>query len=130
MPIPSWGGSTNSPELFLLKILSLSDHHSHFWAAIFDFTTFFILPFLHRPHLFLQFGCFCVDNFIAIIIFIKQSLQIKSIDFHSIMIAVYQKFNGCVSRLGCLITVKVICCVLTLHVSEVCLCIYARPACF
>jgi len=23
----------NSPELLLLKILPLSDHHSHFWAA-------------------------------------------------------------------------------------------------
>jgi len=25
---------------WLLKILPLSDHHSHFWAATFDFTTF------------------------------------------------------------------------------------------
>ena len=32
-------------ELLLLKILPLSDHHSHFWAATFDFTTFFMLLF-------------------------------------------------------------------------------------
>ena len=51
---------TNSPELLLLKILPLSDHHSHFWAAIFDFTTVSCCFFLHGPHLFLQFGCFCV----------------------------------------------------------------------
>ena len=55
------GGNTNLPEMLLLKFLSLSDHHSHFWAATFDFTTFFMLPFLHGLHLFLQFGCFCVD---------------------------------------------------------------------
>ena len=36
---------TNSPELLLLKILPLSDHHSYFWAATFDFTTFFMLLF-------------------------------------------------------------------------------------
>jgi len=46
---------TNSPELLLLKILPLSDHHSHFWAVTFDFTTFFMLLFLHGPHLFLDF---------------------------------------------------------------------------
>jgi len=39
---------TNSPELLLLKILPISDHHSHFWAATFDFTTFFMLLFLHE----------------------------------------------------------------------------------
>ena len=42
----------HSPEMLLLKFLPLSDHHSHFWAATFDFTTFFMLPFLHGPHLF------------------------------------------------------------------------------
>jgi len=42
---PVGGGNTNSPKLLLLKILPLSDHHSHFWAATFDFTTFFMLPF-------------------------------------------------------------------------------------
>jgi len=59
---PAGGGNTNSPELLLLKILPLSDHHSHCWAATFDFTTFSCCLFLHGPHLFLQFGCFCVDN--------------------------------------------------------------------
>jgi len=37
--------AANLPELLLLKILPLSDHHSHFWAATFDFTTFFMLLF-------------------------------------------------------------------------------------
>ena len=55
-------GTQNSPKMLLLKFLPLSDHHNHFWAATFDFTTFFMLPFLHGPHLFLQFGCFCVDS--------------------------------------------------------------------
>ena len=41
-----------TPKLLSLKILSLSDHHSHFWGATFDFTNFFILPFLNEPHLF------------------------------------------------------------------------------
>jgi len=36
-------------------------YQTTFWAATFDFTTFFMLPFLYRPHLFLQFGCFCID---------------------------------------------------------------------
>jgi len=53
-------GNTNLPEL-LLKILSLSYHHSHFWAATFDFTTFFMLSFWAWATLFLQLGCFCVD---------------------------------------------------------------------
>jgi len=56
-----WIGDTNLPELLLLKILPLSDCDNHFLAATFDFTTFFILLFFHGPHLFLQFGCFCVD---------------------------------------------------------------------
>jgi len=42
---PVGGGNTNSPELLLLKSLPLSDHHSHFWATTFDFTTVFMLPF-------------------------------------------------------------------------------------
>ena len=46
------------PELLLLKILPLSDHHSQFWAATFDFTTFFMLPFLHGPHLFYSLAVF------------------------------------------------------------------------
>ena len=58
---PVRGGNTNSPELLLLKILPLSDHHSHFWATTFDFTTFFMLPFFAWAAPFLQFGCFCVD---------------------------------------------------------------------
>jgi len=48
VPIPIvklGGGNTNFPGLLLLKILPLSYHHSHFWAATFDFTTFFMLSF-------------------------------------------------------------------------------------
>ena len=59
LPLPTGNWHQNSPEkMLLLKILPLSDHHSHFWDATFDFTT---LCFLHGPHLVLQFGCFCVD---------------------------------------------------------------------
>jgi len=36
---------TNLPELLLLKFLPLSDRHSHFWAATFDFITFFHAAF-------------------------------------------------------------------------------------
>ena len=54
---------TNSPELLLLKNLPLSDHHSHFWAATFDFTTFFMLPFFAWAASFftvwLDFTSFC-----------------------------------------------------------------------
>ena len=71
VPIPSEVWSTNLPELLLLKILPLSYHHSHFWAAILDFTTSFMLFFLDGPHLFLKLGCFCVDNFYMAIINIK-----------------------------------------------------------
>jgi len=49
---PVGGGNTNLPELLL------SDHQSHFWAAIFDFTTFFMLPFLHGPHFFYSLAVF------------------------------------------------------------------------
>ena len=31
---------SNLPEFLLLKLLPLSYHHSHFWAATLDFTTF------------------------------------------------------------------------------------------
>jgi len=44
-------GNTNSPELSLLKILPLAYHHSHFLAAILDFTSFFTMAFL-GPHIF------------------------------------------------------------------------------
>ena len=54
---------SNLPEFLLLKLLPLSYHHSHFWAATLDFTTFSCCLFLHGPHLFLQLGCFCVDIF-------------------------------------------------------------------
>ena len=47
------GGNTNLPELLLLKFLPLSDNHSHFWAATFDFTTFFMLPFFCMGRTFL-----------------------------------------------------------------------------
>ena len=62
---PVGGGNTNFPEMLLLKFLPLSDHHSHFWVTTFDFTTFFMQPFLQGPHLFLQFGCFCVDIYVG-----------------------------------------------------------------
>jgi len=58
LPPPSGNWHQNSIELLLLKILSLSDHHSLFWAAIFDFKTFFMLPFFAWAALFLQFACF------------------------------------------------------------------------
>jgi len=56
LPPPTGNWHQNSPEMLLLKFLPLSDNHSHFWAATFDFTTFFMLPFLDGPHLILQFG--------------------------------------------------------------------------
>jgi len=40
VPNPS---NTNSPELSLLKFLSLAYHHSHFVVATLDFTSFFTL---------------------------------------------------------------------------------------
>jgi len=68
LPPPTGNRHQNSPEMLLLKILPLSDHHSHFWAATFDFITFFHAAFLHELHLFLQFGCFCVDFFFFFVI--------------------------------------------------------------
>jgi len=65
---PTGNRHRNSPELLLLKILPLSDHHSHFWAATFDFTTFFawaipfftVWLFLCRFYFFLKFNLhFC-----------------------------------------------------------------------
>ena len=47
--------NNNSTDM-LLKILWLSGHHSHFWAATFDFTTLFMLSFVHGPHLILHLG--------------------------------------------------------------------------
>jgi len=61
LPPPTGNRHQNSLELLLLKILPLSDHHSHFWAATFDFTTFSCCLFLHRPHVFLTVWLFCVD---------------------------------------------------------------------
>ena len=55
---PIGGGNTNSPELLLLKILPLSDHHDHFWAATFDFTTF-----LHVLHFFTVWLFLCRFNY-------------------------------------------------------------------
>ena len=52
LPPPTGNQHQNSPELLLLKFLPLSDRHSHFWAATFDFTTFFMLFFLQGPHFF------------------------------------------------------------------------------
>jgi len=53
-------GAAHAHNFGLLKLLLLSYHHSHSWAATLDFTTFSCL-FLHGPHLFVQLGCFCVD---------------------------------------------------------------------
>jgi len=52
---------TNFAELLLLKFLSLSVHHSHFWTAIFDFTSFHAAFFAWAAPFFLQFGYFYVD---------------------------------------------------------------------
>ena len=65
---PVGGGITNLPELLLLKILPLSDHYSHFWATIFDFTTFFMLPFLHGPHLFFTVWLFLCRYIVCILL--------------------------------------------------------------
>jgi len=62
---PVGGGNTNLPEMLLLKILPLSDHHNHFWAATFDSTTLFMLPFFALATLFLQCGCFCEDSLVC-----------------------------------------------------------------
>jgi len=58
LPHPTGNQHQNSLELLLLKILPLSDHHSHFWATTFEFTTFFKLYFLHGPHLFYSLAVF------------------------------------------------------------------------
>jgi len=44
LPPPTGNWYQNSPEM-LLKFFPLSNHHSHFWAATFDFTTFFHATF-------------------------------------------------------------------------------------
>ena len=64
VPIPSLRRQHKFAWNVVIKFLSLSDHHSHFWAVTFDFTTFSCCLFLHGPHLFLQFGCFCTDIYI------------------------------------------------------------------
>jgi len=43
--LPPPTGNCHQDELLVLKVLPLSDYHSHIWAATFDFTTFFMLPF-------------------------------------------------------------------------------------
>jgi len=58
LPLPTGNQHQDPPELLLLKILPLSENHSHFWATTFDFTSFFMLPFLHGLYFFLQFGYF------------------------------------------------------------------------
>jgi len=60
--IPVGGSYTNLPELLLLKLLPLSDHHSHFWTATFDFTTFFMLPFFAwaAPFFFYSLAVLCI----------------------------------------------------------------------
>jgi len=50
--------STNLPKFLLLKLLPLSYHHSHFWAATLDFTTSSCCLFLHMPHLFYSLAVF------------------------------------------------------------------------
>ena len=61
----------NSPELLLLKFLTLTYHHSHFLAATLDFTFFHHSLFEGRT-LFLQLGCFGLD-FTSFCICIHQS---------------------------------------------------------
>jgi len=53
--------STNSPELSLLKLLSLDYHHSHFLVATLDFTSFFTTALFDGHTIFLQQGCFGLD---------------------------------------------------------------------
>ena len=55
------GGNTNFPEFLLLKILPLCYHCSHFWAATFDFTTFFDAG-MACTFFTLSIGCFYLDN--------------------------------------------------------------------
>jgi len=42
--------SINSPGLLQLKTSPLRYHHSHFFAATFDFTSFFIMAFLRAAY--------------------------------------------------------------------------------
>jgi len=50
-------GNTNSPGLLLLKNFPLAYHHSHFFAATLDFTSFFTMASL-GPHSFFTAGLF------------------------------------------------------------------------
>jgi len=59
VPNPSEATYINFPELSLLKFLILTYHHSHFFAATLDFTSFFTMAFLGAVH-FLQLGCFWI----------------------------------------------------------------------
>jgi len=52
-------GNTNSPELSLLKFLPLAYHHSHFLAAILDFTSFFTTG---AAHFFYSWAVFGLDS--------------------------------------------------------------------
>ena len=54
----------NTPELWLLKFLPLTYHHSHFLATILDFTSYFSPWLFWGLHSFLQLGCFGLDHFI------------------------------------------------------------------
>ena len=54
----------NSPELSLLKFLTLTYHHSHFLATTLDFTSFFTIAFLRAALFFLQLGCFDLYHFL------------------------------------------------------------------
>jgi len=55
-------GNTNSPELLLLKFLPLAYHHSHFLAAILDFTSF-SKQHLRGLHTFYSWAVFGFDTY-------------------------------------------------------------------
>jgi len=54
-------GSTNLPELSLLKFLLLTYHHSHFLQATLDFTSFFTMALLGAAHFFYSLAVFGLD---------------------------------------------------------------------
>ena len=94
--LPPPTGNRHQDELLVLKVLPLSDYHSHIWAATFDFTTFFMLPFLHGPHLFLQFGCFCIDTLLQFHSIVNMSSKI----FLKLLIAKVKKVVNKVENNG------------------------------
>ena len=66
----------------------VNQRHKFAWIVVinFDFTIFFMLLFLHGPHLFLQFGCFCVDMYILQHIFTVKQMHEQSKQVHAYVI--------------------------------------------